>query len=93
MSYPTLPPEMPDLQCTNSLPVYRTGIVPLDFARDIGGPIGRTVQDVAKLFTYIVGPDPTDPLTSLSNDAGAVPAGGYEQFLMPGSLKVGLLSH
>ena len=65
--------------------------MPLDLARDIGGPIGRTVRDVAKLFTYIVGPDPTDPLTSLSNDAGAVPAGGYEQFLTPGSLKVGPL--
>ncbi|KAK9838224.1 hypothetical protein WJX84_012014 [Apatococcus fuscideae] len=65
----------------------RTGIVPLDLARDIGGPIGRTVRDVAKLFTYIVGPDPTDPLTSLSDDVGAVPAGGYEQFLVANGLQ------
>ena len=62
--------------------------MPLSLDRDIGGPIGRTVRDVAKLFTYIVGPDPTDPLTSLSNDANAIPAGGYEQFLVPNGLRV-----
>ena len=66
----------------------RTGIVPLDLSRDIGGPIGRTVRDVAKLFTYITGYDATDPLTNLSTTPGAVPAGGYEQFLVAGSLKV-----
>ncbi|KAK9833248.1 hypothetical protein WJX84_007937 [Apatococcus fuscideae] len=65
----------------------RTGIVPLDLSRDIGGPIGRTVRDVAKLFTYITGYDATDPLTNLSTTPGAVPAGGYEQFLVAGSLK------
>ncbi|KAA6414342.1 MAG: hypothetical protein FRX49_13713, partial [Trebouxia sp. A1-2] len=46
----------------------RAGIIPLQLNRDIGGPIGRTVTDVAKLFTALTdfsmfpqGYDPRDP--------------------------------
>ncbi len=66
----------------------RSGIVPLDLGRDTGGPLGRTVRDVAKLLTYITGPDPKDPLSNLSTLPGNVPVGGYEQFLNASSLKV-----
>ena len=69
---------------------YRTGIVPLDLGRDTAGPLGRTVRDVAKIFTYMTGSDPTDNLTSLSTQKNAVPVGSYEQFLVAGSLKVGI---
>jgi amidase len=41
----------------------RAGIIPLSFDRDVGGPIGRTVEDVAKVFNVIVGYDPADPYT------------------------------
>ncbi|DBA85173.1 TPA: hypothetical protein ACH3X2_005886 [Trebouxia sp. C0005] len=47
----------------------RAGIIPLQLNRDIGGPIGRTVTDVAKLFTALTdfsmfpqGYDPRDPV-------------------------------
>ena len=39
----------------------RTGIIPLSSTQDIGGPIGRTVTDVAIVLDTIVGYDPADP--------------------------------
>ena len=41
----------------------RDGVVPLSFDRDIAGPMGRTVEDVARVFTVIAGYDPADPYT------------------------------
>ena len=41
----------------------RDGIVPLDLSRDIGGPMGRTVEDVARVFDIVAGSDPNDPVT------------------------------
>jgi len=41
----------------------RDGIVPLNFARDIGGPIARTVADAVAVFDVIAGHDPDDPVT------------------------------
>lgn len=41
----------------------RDGVIPLSFDRDIAGPMGRTVEDVAKVFNVIAGPDPADPYT------------------------------
>jgi len=41
----------------------RDGVIPLSFDRDVAGPIGRTVEDVAKVFDVIAGYDPADPYT------------------------------
>ncbi len=41
----------------------RDGVIPLSFDRDIAGPMGRTVVDVAKVFNVVAGYDPADPYT------------------------------
>lgn len=41
----------------------RDGIVPLVLNRDIAGPLMRTVQDTAKVFSIIAGYDVNDPTT------------------------------
>jgi len=41
----------------------RDGIIPLAFDRDVGGPMGRTVEDVARVYRVVAGPDPRDPYT------------------------------
>ncbi|MDH5545819.1 MAG: amidase family protein [Gammaproteobacteria bacterium] len=41
----------------------RDGIVPLVLNRDIGGPMTRTVEDNARVFSVVAGVDPTDPVT------------------------------
>jgi amidase len=56
----------------------RTGIIPLSSTQDIGGPIGRTVTDVAIVLDAIVGYDPTDPQTAAS--VGNIPK-SYTEFL------------
>ena len=47
------------------------GIVPLSLTQDIGGPLARTVRDLAYALDATVGPDPADETTQLS--AGNVP--------------------
>ena len=42
----------------------RDGVIPLSFDRDIPGPMGRTVEDVARVFDVVAGPDPADPYTA-----------------------------
>ncbi len=44
----------------------RDGIVPLELKNDIGGPMGRTVEDVARVLEIIAGYDPADPITAMS---------------------------
>ena len=44
--------------------VSRTGMAPLDSQRDTPGPMGRTVEDVARLLDVIAGVDPDDPRTT-----------------------------
>jgi amidase len=44
----------------------RAGVLPLSLLADIAGPIARTVEDAAKVFQVIVGPDPNDPVTASS---------------------------
>jgi Asp-tRNA(Asn)/Glu-tRNA(Gln) amidotransferase A subunit family amidase len=63
----------------------RSGIVPLDLDRDIGGPMARTVADAVTVFDVIAGPDPDDPITQASR--GKMPTGGYTQFLRPNGLR------
>ena len=43
----------------------RDGVIPLSFDRDIAGPMGRTVADVARVFDVVAGYDPADPYTEL----------------------------
>jgi len=42
----------------------RDGIVPLLLNRDVAGPLMRTVNDTATVFTIIAGYDANDPITS-----------------------------
>jgi amidase len=44
--------------------VSRAGIIPVSSSQDTAGPMGRTVADVAMLFSEIVGSDPRDSSTS-----------------------------
>ncbi len=50
----------------------RTGIVPLSSTQDIGGPIARSMADLAIMLDGTVGRDPTDESTSAS--IGHIPA-------------------
>ncbi|KAK9829780.1 hypothetical protein WJX72_007874 [[Myrmecia] bisecta] len=65
----------------------RAGIIPLNYFRDTGGPIGRTVRDVATAFGAVASNqyDPRDPLTALSANV-TVPS-SYTQFLDANGLK------
>jgi len=42
----------------------RDGIIPLSLTQDIGGPLARTVTDLAIALDATVGPDPADPATT-----------------------------
>lgn len=46
----------------------RTGIVPLSHTQDTGGPLARTVTDLAIALDVTVGYDPADPVTVLVKD-------------------------
>ena len=50
----------------------RSGIVPLSLSQDVGGPLGRSVTDVAIVLDATAGPDPADAVTA--NSAGHIPA-------------------
>ncbi len=71
------------LKPTNGL-LSRAGIVPLALTFDTGGPMARTVYDVAVSLGVMTGVDPADPLTQTS--AGKFHS-DYTQFLKVGSLK------
>lgn len=71
----------------------RAGIIPLVLNRDIGGPMGRTVTDVARLFTALTdftmfpeGYDPRDPVTAFR--LNYTHPSNYTQFLDPNGLQV-----
>ena len=42
----------------------RTGIIPLSHTQDIGGPLARTVTDLALMLDATVGEDPADAVTA-----------------------------
>ena len=46
----------------------RTGIIPLSHTQDIGGPLARTVTDLALLLDATVGDDPADAVTAGGRD-------------------------
>jgi Asp-tRNA(Asn)/Glu-tRNA(Gln) amidotransferase A subunit family amidase len=56
----------------------RDGVIPLSFDRDIAGPMGRTVEDVAKVFSVVAGYDPADPYTEAVRDREET---DYSEFL------------
>ena len=56
----------------------RDGVIPLSFDRDIAGPMGRTVADVARVFTIVAGYDPADPYTEAGREHREV---DYTRFL------------
>jgi Asp-tRNA(Asn)/Glu-tRNA(Gln) amidotransferase A subunit family amidase len=62
----------------------RTGIVPLSSTQDIGGPIARSIEDLAIMLDATVGPDPADPQTAVAT--GQVPR-SYRAGLTAGALK------
>jgi amidase len=49
----------------------RNGIIPLSHTQDIGGPLARTVTDLAAMLDATVGADPEDAITQAS--AGHIP--------------------
>ena len=61
----------------------RSGIVPLAHSQDVGGPLARTVVDVAILLDATAGPDPDDPVT---RDAAAHIPASYRATLDGASL-------
>ena len=58
--------------------VSRAGMMGLYDARDVAGPMARSVADVAAMLDVIAGVDPADPATA--NAAGKIPA-SYRAFL------------
>ncbi len=62
----------------------RTGIMPLSSTQDIGGPLARTVTDLAIMLDATVGPDPADPITK--QGAGRIPK-SFRDGLTPDGLK------
>ena len=50
----------------------RAGIIPFGHTQDTGGPMARTVEDVAVVLDATVGYDPADPVTASST--GKIPA-------------------
>jgi amidase len=60
------------------------GIVPLSTTQDIGGPLARTLGDLALMLDATVGPDSGDPVTKLAE--GHIPK-SYVDALQPGGLK------
>jgi amidase len=62
----------------------RDGVIPLSFDRDIAGPMGRTVEDVARVFNVVAGYDPADPYTEAGRDRKEA---DYTEFLDPNGLQ------
>lgn len=64
--------------------VSRTGIIPLALSFDTGGPMARSVEDIAMVLGVLAGPDPADPATKKSD--GHVES-DYTRFLKRDALK------
>lgn len=62
----------------------RTGIIPLSHTQDIGGPLARTVTDLAIVLDATVGEDPQDPSTAAAR--GHIPK-SYRETLAPDALR------
>ena len=62
----------------------RAGVVPLNFAADIAGPMARTVADAVEVFNVVVGSDPDDSVTT---QADAKREADYRSFIVKDGLK------
>ena len=62
----------------------RTGIMPLSSTQDIGGPLARSVTDLAIMLDATVGPDPADAITK--EGASHIPK-SFRDGLSPDGLK------
>jgi Asp-tRNA(Asn)/Glu-tRNA(Gln) amidotransferase A subunit family amidase len=62
----------------------RDGVIPLFFDLDIAGPMGRSVEDVARVFNVVSGYDPADPYTE---DGRGRKEDDYTSFLDPNGLR------
>lgn len=70
----------------------RAGIIPFGHTQDMGGPICRSVEDIALVLDAISGHDPDDPTTTAC--LGKIPA-SYTAFLDPRVLegtRIGVLT-
>jgi amidase len=72
----------------------RDGIIPLSHTQDIGGPLARSVTDLAIMLDATVGADPNDPLSL--EGTGHIPA-SYRALLTPDAdqlkgARIGILS-
>ena len=70
----------------------RDGIIPLSHTQDIGGPLARTVSDLAVMLDATVGADPADEVTQ--RGAGHIPP-SYRAVLTADALKgvrIGIVS-
>ena len=63
--------------------ISRTHVIPITYNQDTPGAMGRSVRDVALLFSNMVGTDPTDPATK---DADRYKQ-DYSAVLSPDALK------
>jgi amidase len=64
--------------------ISRRGIVPLSSTQDIGGPLTRSVMDLALVLDVLVGFDPEDPQTADGHGRGA---SSYTAGLSPTALQ------
>lgn len=64
--------------------ISRDGVIPLILERDMSGVVTRTVEDTARVMNVIVGYDPADPITELSE--GYIPE-DYTDFLNENGLE------
>jgi amidase len=62
----------------------RAGVIPLNSAADIAGPMARTVADAVAIFNVVAGEDPDDPVTAASRGHREP---DYNKFLVAGGLK------
>lgn len=74
---------VPGIKPTNGL-LSRSGIIPRVLTFDTGGPMARTVYDVAVSLGFMTGVDPADPLT---NTSAGLFYKDYTQFLKKDALK------
>ena len=62
----------------------RAGVIPLNSAADIAGPMARTVADAVAIFNVVAGEDPDDAVTASSRGHREA---DYNTFVVPGGLK------
>lgn len=64
--------------------ISRTGIIPIAYSQDTGGPLARTVKDATICLGWLTAPDPQDSLTLAP---GRVKYSDYTRFLNPDGMK------